>query len=95
MRMTIARISNTNVMAVKKGLLAAVATGDTVLDLAEVTTVDSSAVSLLLAFVRAVKARGRRPEIRNMPDDLLEFMKVYGVYDLISPWMQKTSPLNL
>lgn len=91
MRMTITRISNTNLMAVKKGLLASVTTGDKVLDLAEVKTVDSSAVSLLLAFVRAVKARGDTPEIRNVPDDLLSLMKVYGVYALISPWIQKTT----
>lgn len=87
MRVTIARISNTNLMAVKKLLQQAVSEGDTELDLAEVKTVDSSAVSLVLSFIRQVQGKGKTPVIRSVPGDLIDLMKVYGVYSLVSPWV--------
>lgn len=52
-------------------------------DLAEVTEVDSAAVSLLLEWRRAAEGRNQRIEFLNLPDNLKSLAELYGVTDLL------------
>ncbi|MXS85242.1 STAS domain-containing protein [Nitrosomonas sp. HPC101] len=54
-----------------------------VIDLAEVTQVDSSAVSMLLEWVRVVQTRGQEIEFVNLPANLADLIELYDVDDLI------------
>jgi phospholipid transport system transporter-binding protein len=55
-----------------------------VVDMAGVTEVDSTAVSLLLEWQRAAQAGTRRVQIVNMPANLKSLADLYGVSDLLS-----------
>ena len=55
------------------------------IDFAKVTAVDSSAVALLLDWLRQAKARGLALEFVNLPAALLSLARLYGVSDLIQP----------
>ena len=52
-------------------------------DLAAVTDVDSSAVSLLLQWQRGARAGGRTIKYVNLPPNLKSLAALYGVADLI------------
>jgi phospholipid transport system transporter-binding protein len=52
-------------------------------DLAGVTDVDSSAVSLLLQWERLAKRHGGTVSFRNIPPNLKSLATLYGVADLI------------
>lgn len=65
--------------------LAALSAGQTVFDLGQVETVDSAAVSVLLAWQRAAAHSGSTLELRNLPDQLKSLTKLYGVCTLVSP----------
>jgi phospholipid transport system transporter-binding protein len=56
-----------------------------VIDFAHVTTVDSSAVALLLDWRRQAIARGKTLEFVNLPPPLLALARLYGVSELIQP----------
>lgn len=66
-------------------------TGDFVtLDLAEVTEVDSAAVSLLLEWSRAAQRRNQRIEFVNLPENLKSLAKLYGVSEMLeSPGVRR------
>lgn len=53
------------------------------LDLAGVTEVDSTAVSLLFEWRRAALAGGRAIHYVNLPDNLASLAKLYGVTELV------------
>lgn len=53
-------------------------------DLAGVTEVDSSALSLLLEWRREAGRNGRRLRFFNLPANLQSLAKLYGVTDLLS-----------
>ena len=55
------------------------------LDFARVTTVDSSAVALLLEWLRQARARGKTLTFVNLPPTLLALARLYGVSELIQP----------
>ena len=55
-----------------------------VVDLAGVTEVDSSAVSLLLEWQRNAAARNRQIEFVNLPSNLKSLIELYGVSGLIN-----------
>lgn len=57
---------------------------DVKVDLAGVTEVDSTAVSLLLEWRREAARNGRRIEYLNLPGNLTSLAKLYGVIDLLS-----------
>ena len=57
--------------------------GDLVLDFSGVTRVDSSALALLLAWLRRSKARKSAVELRAPPESLLAFARLYGVDALL------------
>jgi phospholipid transport system transporter-binding protein len=59
------------------------ADGRVVVDLSEVSEVDSTAVSLLLQWVREAGGRGQRLEFRNLPSNLRSLATLYGVTELI------------
>jgi phospholipid transport system transporter-binding protein len=65
--------------------LAALRAGQTVFDLSQVETVDSAAVSVMLAWQRAAAQNGSKLELRNLPDQLKSLTKLYGVCTLVSP----------
>ena len=65
--------------------LAALRAGQTVFDLGQVETVDSAAVSVMLAWQRAAQQNGIKLELRNIPKPLLSLTKLYGVCTLVSP----------
>jgi phospholipid transport system transporter-binding protein len=57
--------------------------GDLVLDFSGVTRVDSSALALLLAWLRRLKARESAVELRELPESLLALARLYGVDALL------------
>ncbi|NTV95434.1 MAG: STAS domain-containing protein [Thiobacillus sp.] len=61
----------------------ALAKGATVFDLAEVTKVDSSALSLMLSWQRQAQARSLPLGFRNIPDSVHSLARLYGLADLI------------
>jgi phospholipid transport system transporter-binding protein len=58
-------------------------THEIIVDLAAVTDVDSSAVSLLLQWQRAARTGGRTIQYVNLPPNLKSLAALYGVADLI------------
>ena len=58
--------------------------GNLVFDFADVTRVDSSALALLLAWLRRAKARGDSVvELRAPPESLLALARLYGLDALL------------
>jgi phospholipid transport system transporter-binding protein len=58
-------------------------TGDVVVDLAAVTEVDSSALSLLFEWQRAALRRKCKVSFCNLPASLSSLAELYGVTELI------------
>ncbi len=54
-----------------------------VLDFAQVETADSSAVSLLLGWMRVVKQNKREVQVVNLPSSMLSLAGLYGVAELL------------
>jgi phospholipid transport system transporter-binding protein len=59
------------------------AEGAGTVDLAQVTELDSSALALLLAWLREAKAAGRAIAFVNLPESLQTIARLYGVQDLL------------
>ena len=57
--------------------------GNLVFDFSGVTRVDSSALALLLAWLRRAKVRGSAVELRALPDPLLALARLYGMDALL------------
>jgi phospholipid transport system transporter-binding protein len=58
--------------------------GDVVIDLAAVTEVDSSALSLIFEWQRAARQNNSRVSFRNLPESLKSLATLYGVADLVA-----------
>ncbi len=56
-----------------------------VVDLSQLEDVDSSAVSLLLEWLREAQRNQRKLRFANLPDNLKSLAALYGVLDLIQP----------
>lgn len=54
-----------------------------VLDFAQVETADSSAVSLLLGWIRVAKQNKREVRVANLPSSMLSLAGLYGVSELL------------
>lgn len=54
-----------------------------VVDLSEVEEVDSSAVSLMLQWMREAKQRNQTLAFTNLPNNLKSLATLYGVLDII------------
>ncbi len=63
--------------------LAAIEGGQTEIDLAQLTAVDSAAVATLIAWKRAAVARGAALEFKNFAPNLQSLAELYGVADLL------------
>jgi phospholipid transport system transporter-binding protein len=63
--------------------LSAIAGGQTEIDLAQLTAVDSAAVATLIAWRRAAVARGVPLAFTNPPANLRSLAELYGVADLL------------
>jgi phospholipid transport system transporter-binding protein len=57
--------------------------GVRIVDLAEVTEMDSSLLALLLAWLREAKAKSRELSFANMPEALHTIARLYGVEELL------------
>lgn len=72
-----------NAVEVTRAGVVAIKLDNRVIDLAEVTQVDSSAVSMLLEWVRATQIHGRKIEFINLPGNLVGLIELYDVDTLI------------
>jgi phospholipid transport system transporter-binding protein len=70
--------------ALERGL-AALKAGQTAFDLRHVLSVDSVAVSVMLAWQRAASEAGVKLELKNLPPALQSLTKLYGVCSLLFP----------
>ena len=64
--------------------LDAIRSGQTKFDLRNVKAVDSAAVSVMLTWQRAAQDAGGVLELKNLPDNLKNLTKLYGVCSLVS-----------
>lgn len=64
--------------------LAAIAAGETRIDLGELVAIDSAAVAAMLAWQRAAQAKGVRLEFINIPAALESLVQLYGVDTLLA-----------
>lgn len=74
-------VDNANI-ALDEGLHA-IESGQTEIDLAQLTTVDSAGVATLLAWQRAAHTRHRPLNFRNLPASLRSLAELYGVSELL------------
>ena len=58
--------------------------GDVMIDLAAVTEVDSTALSVLFEWRRAARQKNLRVAFRNLPDSLQSLAALYGVAELVA-----------
>jgi len=58
--------------------------GDSVVDLAAVTEVDSAALSLLFEWRRAARQKNLRISFDNLPESLKSLAALYGVTELVA-----------
>ncbi|MDX8378528.1 MAG: STAS domain-containing protein [Gallionella sp.] len=56
---------------------------DLLIDMAKVESVDSAAVSLLLAWSRVAQGQQRTLRVANLPADLLSLANLYGVAEML------------
>jgi phospholipid transport system transporter-binding protein len=56
---------------------------DAVVDFGQVEEVDSSAIGLMLAWLRAAAAQNRTLRFSHLPENLKTLAALYGVLDLI------------
>src|SRR5690242_10575394 len=64
---------------------------DLIIDLGQITNVDSSAVSVLLQWEREARRRNRQIRFENVPQKLQSLIRLYGVSELIH-WNAESSP---
>ena len=72
---TVATLFNTDLQPEGEGAL--------LIDLAQVETVDSAAVSLLLSWLRRAQSNQVSISYANVPENLLSLARLYGVIDLL------------
>lgn len=72
-----------NALALREEGLRLFAEPEVTLDLAQVTEVDSAAVSLLFEWRRAALAANRKIRYINLPDNLTSLAELYGVTELV------------
>ena len=82
----------TNASTMLEDGLRAIEAGQTVIDFAKVSAVDSAAVATMLAWRRGAQQRGRTLSFINVPDNLQSLVILYGVADLLQTASQAESP---
>ena len=73
-----------NVAAVLREGCAAIGEGVRTVDLGEVGELDSSALALLLAWLREAKRQNRELAFANLPQGLTTIARLYGVAELLA-----------
>jgi len=68
----------------REAVIAALDRDSLTIDLGAVTESDSTALSLMLEWQRAVKARGWKVGYTNLPANLRSLAEVYGVLELLA-----------
>ena len=76
-------VTYNNVVEVTRAGESVIKTDDMLIDLSGVTQVDSSAVSMLLEWIRTTQTYGRKIEFINLPSNLADLIKLYDVGNLI------------
>jgi phospholipid transport system transporter-binding protein len=74
--------------------LDAIMAGQSEIDMADVTAVDSAAVATLLAWQRAAVTRGTVLRFNNLPPNLKSLVELYGVAELLSSASLTSSPAS-
>ena len=72
-----------NVAAVLSEGSVAIGEGVRTVDLSEVGELDSSALALLLAWLREAKQHSRGLSFENLPQSMIAIARLYGVADLL------------
>jgi phospholipid transport system transporter-binding protein len=72
-----------NAKSVLDAGLRAIADGQTQIDLAELTVVDSAAVATMLAWQRAARSNGKSLKFSNLPANLQSLVHLYDVDGLL------------
>jgi phospholipid transport system transporter-binding protein len=72
-----------SVAAVLREGSAVIGQGVRTVDLAEVGELDSSALALMLAWMREAKQQNRELQFANLPQGLTTIARLYGVADLL------------
>jgi phospholipid transport system transporter-binding protein len=62
------------------------------IDFSDVPAVDSSAVALLLEWLRRAREKGVALELANLPPNLLALAELYGVRQIIEPQPSGAAP---
>ncbi len=83
MKLDVTSITNENAATLLEQGVAAIRAGDASIDLAGVTTVDSAAVALLLAWQRAASSEGKRVTFVGVPSGIVGLAGLYGVDSLL------------
>jgi phospholipid transport system transporter-binding protein len=73
-----------NALALREQGLRLLTAPEVSLDLAGVTEVDSTALSLLFEWRRAALAANRRIRYVNLPENLTSLARLYGVTELVA-----------
>lgn len=89
MRIGEKKFTRQTAMALKAQVLAAVAAGDAELDFEGVESADSSAVAVVMAWVRRLQAQNLTPVLRNVPAKMTSLMGLYGVSELLEGYIAK------
>jgi phospholipid transport system transporter-binding protein len=84
MRVDATEIGMDNAAAIAAAGVEAIRAGDTTLDLSPVRACDSSAVAVVLAWMREAHARGARLQLHGLPAGLVSLATVYGVAPLLN-----------
>lgn len=61
------------------------AAGSREIDLAQVTRVDSSALAVVLAWLKAANAAGHSLRLHNLPASFESLVRLYDLEDVLSP----------
>ena len=85
-------VTRRNASEVKKAVVEAAGRLDNELDWSDVTVVDSSAVAVLLAWLRREQTYGLTPRVYAVPEKMVSLAKLYGTYDLVKPYLQERAP---
>lgn len=76
-----------NALQVRKEGIASIDRGDAEINLTQVKSVDSSAVSVLLSWIRHAKKKNLTLRIRSVPTSLEALLSLYGIHTLFEAFI--------
>lgn len=82
--LSLTSLNVSNATAALEQGVAAIRAGQTVFDLRNVQSVDSAAVSVMLAWQRAAHEAGVKLDLQHLPSNLKSLTALYGVCSLVS-----------